>query len=124
MKKPVAVFSILFFLSSALLFSDVLVGKRLKVQFNRNDIFIQNVYTKYRVDFTIDRIIENIYDIRSPKYYMGPAELIGTADLYDEEFQRIIQRYLDTHANTDEEIWKREALNIARMIAEYIANQG
>ena len=131
MRKRNVLFVILMVLIAMTIYGDTLVGKKLKVTFETVEesffsrrklkMTVQNVYTKYGGYIWTEHIIDDIYDIkRDEGGPFGYEVVIGTADLYSQEFQRIIAKFFAQRSQKDEAVWQEQANVLAKLFFEYI----
>jgi len=115
---------------SNFVYSDTLVGGRLKVTFdpyigNPNCIHIENVYTKKYVLIKFIKNYESIFDIHHNENTIqyGNSNRLGTADLFNISFISIIANYLQRQSYGDENIWLKYDIYISNMIKNYFVGK-
>jgi hypothetical protein len=129
MKKGLVFYLILLLVSVPMLFGDTLVGKRLKVSFTTEEasffqprrlkMTVQNMYTKYGGYIWAEHVVDDIYDIkRDENGPFGYEVLIGTADLYSQDFKSITTKFFRQRVQKDEAVWNEQAEVLAEMFAQ------
>ncbi|GHU24074.1 hypothetical protein FACS1894164_09820 [Spirochaetia bacterium] len=117
------VFTIVFFAIVFPVFSQTFFGTTLTYaithNYNRYQVDIENIYTKFKVRFYIAHNMETIYDIRasSPN---SSVKRIGTADIYADQFKQIISGFLDSEGSSDDRVWTNQSVALAAIISGYI----
>jgi hypothetical protein len=125
MKRTIILCALIF--TNALLFPQTLIGGKFKMTLDAYssgivNVNIENVYSKFYINFYITKNIETIYDIGASRRGSGNRR-IGTADLYSAEFTNIIGGFINTQGAADDREWINYSQTMADAIFQYISGK-